>query len=836
MQDVGGVIFGLAGLLAAIALLPLLARRIALPFIVLLAALGCALGAAVGVIGVYEAILPEGPVRDLFHQLRGMHLSSEVLLWIFLPILLFETSLSLDGRALLDDLGPILTLAVVAVVVTMLFGGIAVWSISTVSLAGCLLAAAIVATTDPSAVISIFKEVGAPRRLVGLVEGESLLNDAAAIALFSALLTAVEMTPEQPPELPLLLVQFGWEFAGGAMLGAVFGRLAALLVGRIDEGGPAEITLSIALAYIVYALAETYLHVSGVVAVVLAGLVFGSIGRTRISARDWHAVHGLWAQLGFCASSVVFVLASTLAPRNLVEVQPWDLVLLVALLIAALAARALCLFGVLPLLGLGRRRWRVDPRFSTVILWGGLRGAVTLALALAVIENPLVPTDIRHLVSVLATGFVLFTIMVQATTLPTVIRWLGLDQLDPIERVLRQRARSLTDRQIQKRVSEAAIIYGIDLERAEEAGELHRRRLASEDHREELGEDMLREQLVVALATVTYRESELYVDELARGMIGRGTSAVVLRDVGRLLDALKESGVTGYRATARDQNRFRWLTRLTAWMHRRLGLERPLAERLALRAEMLIVRRHVLEDLILFTRTKVRDLFGERIAETAQRVLEQRLDDVDRATDAMRLQYPGWWQAVSGRYLSRVAVRLELDAYEKMAEDRLLSPQVLDDLTKELRSRLKAFEAIPRLDLGFDLDALIAKVPLLQDLGAEAQSAVRRLLRPRLALPGERIVRRGERGDAMFFIASGAVEVVLDDERPRLGTGDFFGEMALLTRRPRNNDVVALSYCQLLMLGGDAFTDFLREHPELEQRVRSVADARARSDDVREAA
>jgi CPA1 family monovalent cation:H+ antiporter len=216
------------------------------------------------------------------------------------------------------------------------------------------------------------------------------------------------------------------------------------------------------------------------------------------------------------------------------------------------------------------------------------------------------------------------------------------------------------------------------------------------------------------------------------------------------------------------------------------------------------------------------------VAETAETVLEARVGDLDRSIDALRLQYPDYWEKVSGRYLSRVAVRLELEAYSRMVEDRLLSPQVFRHLARDLEARLHEFEAIPPIDLGLDVTELVASVPLLRDLGPEATGEIARLLVPRLALPGERIVREGERGDAMFFIASGAVEVVLPNERVRLGTGDFFGEMALVNRRPRRADVVAIAYTRLLVLGRDAFRTFLRTHPDLMRRVRAVAAARGR--------
>ena len=217
-------------------------------------------------------------------------------------------------------------------------------------------------------------------------------------------------------------------------------------------------------------LADHYLHVSGVVAVVAAGLVFGTIGRMRVGTDEWRSVSVIWTQLGFWASSLVFVLASMLVPTTIRGAHLSDGLLLAALLGAALAARALCLWGVLPIVRMLLRQRPISSRFKLVILWGGVRGAVTLTLALAVAQYPDVPADVRHLVSVLATGFVLFTLLVQATTLNPLIRWLGVDQLDPVERILRARALALTQGEILDRLSETAIIHGLDLDAAEEGG------------------------------------------------------------------------------------------------------------------------------------------------------------------------------------------------------------------------------------------------------------------------------------------------------------------------------------------------------------------------------
>ena len=832
MEGTGGVVFGIAGLLGLIAFLPRLAARLRLPYTVLLAGLGCALGALLGLSDVLLDRLPAPLLRDFLFQLRHLEITADVLLWVFLPILLFDTATKIDGRELLDDIGPILILAIVAVLMTTAAGGLAVWAVSSLGLSACLLVAAIIATTDPSAVTAVFREVGARRRLVLLVEGESLLNDAAAIALFSALLVVITST-SGVDELHLVRqigIDLLVEFVGGAIVGVVLGRVAGFLISRIDQGGPAEVTLSVALAYLAYALADHYLHVSGVVAVVAAGLVFGTIGRMRVGTEEWRSVNVIWSQLGFWASSLVFVLASTLVPATIREARPSDLLLLAALLVSALAARALCLWGVLPIVRLLLKQQPISSGYKLVILWGGVRGAVTLALALAVAQNPTVPPEIRHVVSVLATGFVLFTLLVQATTLNPLIRWLGVDQLDRVERILRARALALTQGEILDRLSETAIIHGLDLDAAEEVGALYRKRMATLEDAGDISEEIQRQQLIVALATITAREATQYTDEMAEGAISRSAGSVLLSQTSALLDSLKDGSLHSYRQVARTEMGRDLVLRLAGFLHRRLGLNAMLARRMAQRIERRLIQRRVLEGLVGFIRNRVRALFGERVSELALRVIEGRIKDIDRALDAIRLQYPAYWRTVSGRFVSRTAVRLELEAYQRMAGEGLLSPELLRHLVGELRARRASFEAIPPLDLGLDVDVLIRSVPLLGELDEAARADLKPLLVARLALLGERIIRRGERGDAMYFIASGAVEVQPPGAQVvRRGTGEFFGEMALILHQPRTADVVALSYCRLLMLRQDAFRNFLRMHPELSEHVRLRAEERLRA-------
>lgn len=182
MHDVIMTVFGVTILLGLVSLLLPLAERLSFPYAVILALVGIALG----VIASLGAGIGDGTVfGDILSTLDKFQPSAETLLAIFLPPLLFEAALNLDVRQLSDEIGPVLLLAVVGVVLCTFAAGLALWPISDIGLLPALALGAIIATTDPVAVVGIFRDVGAPRRLSTLVEGESLFNDAAAIAIFT---------------------------------------------------------------------------------------------------------------------------------------------------------------------------------------------------------------------------------------------------------------------------------------------------------------------------------------------------------------------------------------------------------------------------------------------------------------------------------------------------------------------------------------------------------------------------------------------------------------------------------------------------------------------------
>jgi monovalent cation:H+ antiporter, CPA1 family len=175
--------------------------------------------------------------------------------------------------------------------------------------------------------------------------------------------------------------------------------------------------------------------------------------------------------------------------------------------------------------------------------------------------------------------------------------------------------------------------------------------------------------------------------------------------------------------------------------------------------------------------------------------------------------------------LQQSTLHREMNRYQSLFDEGLISRELYEDLK---RSTLGGGSIIsrPRFDIGLDSRKLVKRLDLLSSLDERQLEIVCGLLRPRLAVPRERIIRKGDVGDAVYFIASGTVDVVLTGQHVHLVPGAFFGEMALLDGRPRQADVFAVTYCQLLVLRRTDFEQFMRENSDARAAIVRIAKAR----------
>ena len=340
-----------------------------------------------------------------------VNLTPELILALFVPPLVFEAAFHLSLADLRRNMAGILIFTVPGVILTTLIVGLVVSYGVDISLPLALVFGALIAATDPISVVALFRVLGAPKRLSVLVEGESLFNDGTAIVVFNILLVFA-----LTGQFSLLqgVADFVRVAAGGTLIGLVLGWMVSRVIARVDDY-LIETTLTTVLAFAAYLIAER-LHFSGVLAVVAAGLVNGNIGPQGMSPTTRIVIFNFWEYVAFLANSLVFLLIGLEVNLGAL-VAAWHPVLWAIL--AVLVARAVVIYG----LGWVVNRFAepIPRAWQHVLGWGGLRGAISLALVLSL---PAAIGPGQEQLRVMAFGVVLFTLLVQSTTMGPFLRWL----------------------------------------------------------------------------------------------------------------------------------------------------------------------------------------------------------------------------------------------------------------------------------------------------------------------------------------------------------------------------------------------------------------------------
>lgn len=355
-------------------------------------------------------------------DIRLITLSPDLILLIFLPPLLFEAGWNLEWKNLKENLVPICLYAIFGVVISVVGIGLGLQHIAGLTLGTALLIGASLSATDPVSVIALFRELGVSKRLTTLMEGESLFNDGVAVVAFTLLISAAMGTREL--SIPVAVVQFSAFVGIGVGIGSLIGFGISYITQRFDLPS-VEQSLTLVAAYGAYILSEE-LGGSGVIAVVTVGLVLGNFGsRIGMNPRTRLIVSEFWEFTAFLVNSIVFLLiGDQVRFDSLTENAPVILVAIATVLLTRLVG----IFG-LGFISNAIANANLDGKTQTVLWWGGLRGSVSVALALSVPDS----FEQKELIIATVFGVMLFTLLVQGMTTEPLLQKLKLMGVQPLK-------------------------------------------------------------------------------------------------------------------------------------------------------------------------------------------------------------------------------------------------------------------------------------------------------------------------------------------------------------------------------------------------------------------
>ena len=416
-----GMIVVSAALLFAAVLSAVLFKRLKIPYTIGLVFVGIALHYLCGKV----------PQLEPFSNLK---LSHDLIMYALLPSLIFSASINIDSKLLLKNFNPTFLLAGPGLVVSTLAVGFIMYYFTPLDMAGAMLFGALISATDPVAVISLFEMVGAPKRLRILVDGESLFNDATAIVMYTLVLKIVfSGAAFTALTAGWAAYQFLFIFFGGLIIGAIAGYLMVQIILLAHDDPRIEIALSVIVAYCAFIFADRILQVSGVMACLGAGLVVSYYGISRFSEKTRNYIQHFWEFIAFVANSYIFILLGFTEDFYLLNSHLNEAPLLNAIvwgIISIQVSRAVIIFGICTFIGMRDSTKKISFKYQLLMFWGGLRGAVPLALVFSL------PADLPHraLIVQITLGVVIFTLFVQGISISGFLRLFKLDRASLFQR------------------------------------------------------------------------------------------------------------------------------------------------------------------------------------------------------------------------------------------------------------------------------------------------------------------------------------------------------------------------------------------------------------------
>ncbi len=757
----------------------------------------------------------------LVHALEPVsRISPDLILFVFLPALVFESAYSIDVHVFKNNVGAVVLLAVPALLLATVATGALVMGLVAEPWGwgwpAALVFGALISATDPVAVVAILRELGVSKRLGVLIEGESLLNDGTAIVVFGVLI-AILTGEQQEFDAGSAIMSFLTVVSGGIGIGFIIAYLGSLWIEKLFNDPLAEITLTLVMAYSSMIIAEAFFHVSGVMAVVTTGLWMSGTGRTKISPEVSHFLHRFWETLGYIANTLIFFLVGIVIAERLHHTGLSDLALIVAIYLGVMAIRFALVFLFGPLSN--KLSDGVSGADNLVISWGGLRGAVSLALGLIVSQDQRIPEELRSKILLVTAGVVLLTIVVNGMTIGKLLSFLGFDKPQLSAQVENLSAKVHVLDRVYDELSEVS--QSPDLRTCqwnEVLSDLDQRRARVTDNLAEVSSELSKaselERTTATWRRVLALEKQSYWDGLSEGTLSAHAARLLVREVSRQLDRIARGDTTPPTLRAPQK--------VAGGLSRVLGGKNAHFDQLALlydlsRAEGRAAAS-VLDNLARL------DSGDAALIEKIRETYSHYRNNARERIEDLRTNLPEVASAIETRLARRIELNLEREALEELEHSGLVSEAEAHQQIEEVSHRMARLKQSATKTAIPETADLVANTPLFSGLEPAAIQKLTDLTEERIIPRGETLFREGDKGDSLYVIARGAIQVrKLIDGRDItldvLGGGDIIGEMALLTGEARTATAIASTSVTVGLINRADFESLLKEFPTLSERV-----------------
>lgn len=787
-------------------------RHIKLPFTVILVVVGIVLA------NTFE----NGP--GFLRPIAGYRISSDIILYVFLPTLIFESAFNINARELRHNLLPILTLAIPGLLLSTALIGIIVWIITSaifssgLPLPAALLLGAILSATDPVGVIALFKQLGAPKRLTILVEGESLFNDATSIVTAKIIL-AVALTGYLTAGTAIGGIgEFLITFFGGTLVGWVAAVITGLILGKMKGDQFIEISLTTILAYLSFLIAEDVFHVSGVMATVAAGVTMGGWGSAKISPSVSGYLKHFWGYMAYVSNALIFLLVGLRVDLSSLN-QSIGILLIV--LAAMLVSRIAVVFGLVPIAGKLLNTRSINKGYQTIMFWGGVRGAIALAIVLHLPGKFIYAETFVALVM----GAVLFTLLIQGLTMGKLVKILDINKPSLADRLSRAEGLLSAKRRAQSRIPEllaggffseriAAMMeerYKKSIQRIlEQINTLRKRELdGGEEYR------------LFFLRSMS-REKSKYFELYSKGFVTESAYRDLDHSLNVQIDTLRDNGhLPVY--TLFPTYRTYYVQAFMRFMEQAPGLsfvmEKVRSRQVSRDYEKAWCRYQASKDVLNeFDEMVKTESIPPEVLEKVKSHYQYWNDVSSKRMDLTTEQFPEFVTSMQEQLAARLTLHAEQEAIEEMAQTGNIpggiAEAMQDELAEEFHDICKS--AIRKLHV--EPVEILRKIPFFRDMSLEEFHCIADCLRQCTYPTGHDIIKQGEKGHSLFLIVRGVVRVSRKEKEEErdlatLMAGDFFGEMALLHHEPRTATCKAITPCALYELRRDDFDIICAKYP-----------------------